>query len=401
MSVWLPEEIITGEILCWLPARPLLRFRSVCKHWRSVIDSPDFIQRTIRNSAATTWSPARDIFLLARQVSYSIPYSAGLLRRHTSPQSLPQWRSDGGITLLGSCHGLVCLGYTGTNRVYLLNPATRKHHSTLQAPLPQGFMARFHEPGGQATAWWQPFAYGFGYDPGIKDYKLARVYITGDESHARCKSVVFCFGISSNTLRAAEIPFCGMIEQRSGVSVGDSLHWPFRMRYGENSIIVAYHLGANQWRGIPLPREGFGHEVAFNVVGLRNRLCVCNRAAGRDELGKKVVHVWMMRRDQYGVEAAWSKLFSIRESGYLDLSSLPVALDLSVNGDEVLLYLDGGMLVWYDTKKERPGQVVYLDGGRLVSVDMETNYVPIKHLVGRMGFDAIACFGGVVRPDGN
>ncbi|CAI0426490.1 unnamed protein product [Linum tenue] len=233
------------------------------------------------------------------------------------------------------------------------DPKAPLHPAGSPAPRVHGPIPRTRRPGDGVV---QPFAYGFGYDPGIKDYKLARVYITGDESHARCKSVVFCFGISSNTLRAAEIPFCGMIEQRSGVSVGDSIHWPFR-RYGENSIIVTYHLGANQWRGIPLPRSGFGHEVALNVVGLRNHLCVCNRAADRDdELGKKVVHVWMMRRDQYGVEAAWSKLFSIRESGYLDLSSLPVALDLSVNGDEVLLYLDGGMLVWYDTKKERPGQ---------------------------------------------
>nr|XP_017240031.1 PREDICTED: uncharacterized protein LOC108212829 [Daucus carota subsp. sativus] len=39
----LPEEMV-NEILCWLPVRTLLRFRSVCKSWLSIISQPNFIK---------------------------------------------------------------------------------------------------------------------------------------------------------------------------------------------------------------------------------------------------------------------------------------------------------------------------------------------------------------------
>ncbi|KAI3916432.1 hypothetical protein MKW92_010049, partial [Papaver armeniacum] len=40
----LTEDLLI-EILLWLPVVSLLRFKAVCKYWRSIIESSDFIHR--------------------------------------------------------------------------------------------------------------------------------------------------------------------------------------------------------------------------------------------------------------------------------------------------------------------------------------------------------------------
>ncbi|GMN36503.1 hypothetical protein TIFTF001_006097 [Ficus carica] len=49
----LPWDIIVN-ILCRLSVKDLLRYRSVSKPWRSLIDGPDFIKMHLNNSMETS-----------------------------------------------------------------------------------------------------------------------------------------------------------------------------------------------------------------------------------------------------------------------------------------------------------------------------------------------------------
>ncbi|RZC94490.1 hypothetical protein C5167_026221 [Papaver somniferum] len=68
-----PTEDLLIEILLWLPVVSLLRFKAVCRRWRSVIESSDFIHRhaTFRNSTTYAqilrggvWMPISTVILI-------------------------------------------------------------------------------------------------------------------------------------------------------------------------------------------------------------------------------------------------------------------------------------------------------------------------------------------------
>ncbi|KAF3785316.1 F-box protein [Nymphaea thermarum] len=128
VSNWLPMEIVT-EILSRLPPEPLLRFRSVCKSWRDLIDSHDFIHNLHlpRSRAA---SPTR---LLYRQINdffyfdYDIKSPASTSRKIRLPLPI----GDRIVSITSCCDGLLCLSrlnITGCSfySFHVVNPITRK-----------------------------------------------------------------------------------------------------------------------------------------------------------------------------------------------------------------------------------------------------------------------------------
>ncbi|CAI0374808.1 unnamed protein product [Linum tenue] len=141
-------------------------------------------------------------------------------------------------------------------------------------------------------------------------------------------------------------------------------------------VVVAYDVGLNQCREVPQPAEygdGNGGGYFLSLGELRNCLCIFANYLGES------VHAWMMK--EYGVESSWTKLFSVPNSGLSYHFSL-VPLGLSMNGDEVLLHLDGERLVWLEMEKGKGAQEITIlgwEGG---------------------DFGAAVCFASLVPPDG-
>ncbi|PON58763.1 F-box domain containing protein [Trema orientale] len=113
----------TVDVLSRLSAKDLLRCRSVCKAWRSLIDGPDFIKMHLNHSIETNSH-------MGVVISCSDPYwvDSDTLESTVRLEALPPIYGGERIEVLGSCNGLLAL----TNRngdMVLWNPSTRRSRS--------------------------------------------------------------------------------------------------------------------------------------------------------------------------------------------------------------------------------------------------------------------------------
>lgn len=151
---YLPEDKIF-IILIWLPIKKLIQFKSVCKSWRFMISSNEFIQTHLTNSHK------KRAFLL--NFKPYIDNSNKHMDVHYTPQdsyrvNLPPTIAD--IEHIYSCDGLVCLSNKGRDVAYLWNPSTKQCR---MLPAPNKNLSR-----------WDVFL-GLGFDSFSNDYKLLRI----------------------------------------------------------------------------------------------------------------------------------------------------------------------------------------------------------------------------------
>jgi hypothetical protein len=115
MSTYLPEDVVLN-ILSRLPPKSLLRFRSICKSWLSVIGNANYLSKNLLNHSILTAAAAAHQLLLVKLTAPSIPkrQTCSFLSYQTlafasqTPQNLPI-RSPRGLSIVGSCNGLLCL----------------------------------------------------------------------------------------------------------------------------------------------------------------------------------------------------------------------------------------------------------------------------------------------------
>ncbi|KAE8787979.1 Transcription factor bHLH91 [Hordeum vulgare] len=165
---YLPDEL-ASEILARLPVEPLLRFRSVCKAWRGVIDESSFPREHLRfQTSSLLVAP----WLGEKDNDSPLPSSTEEL----TAAGLYQWdgKQQGVATLLHAmpgcrskkeelhsmahCDGLALL--PSDDAVRVANPATRR--SVTLPPTPNCFDG--------------PQAFGLGHDPRSNAYKVACFY---------------------------------------------------------------------------------------------------------------------------------------------------------------------------------------------------------------------------------
>lgn len=127
----LPEDIIYDEILTRLtrlPVKILLRFRSVCKSWKTLISNPKFKKSHLTH---TSVNPNQDFLLLHFVVSGEYDEIITLSRVDLSQTSITT-DSVEELRLVGSINGLVCASkeHRFFNNViqlfYIWNPATKQ-----------------------------------------------------------------------------------------------------------------------------------------------------------------------------------------------------------------------------------------------------------------------------------
>ncbi|KAK9291350.1 hypothetical protein L1049_019296 [Liquidambar formosana] len=114
------DDLLT-EILCWLPVRSLLRFKSVSKHWLQLISSPNIYR--LLNPNPTTVSA----LFLSKSSFSSIPDLLPL--DGNPPTAFPNLLPS--ISILQSCNGLLCCESLERNEknnpdYYICNPTTRQ-----------------------------------------------------------------------------------------------------------------------------------------------------------------------------------------------------------------------------------------------------------------------------------
>ncbi|KAJ9173202.1 hypothetical protein P3X46_016365 [Hevea brasiliensis] len=325
-----PPEI-KSDILSRLPVDDLLRFRCISKSWCAQIDDGAFIKTHLKKF----FNVYSSLNLIFSGCFYLASFeSLGTAVELDNPLKGPS-DAHHDIKLVDSCNGLVCFG-DAVGTIALLNPLTRKHH--ILPFLPLDFQLE-----GKST--WAAWAFGFGYDPISDDYKVVRLgqYLSLSDQFFDTETNVY--NLKANTWRKIQgMSYVLGFDQKMGVLAGNALHWLVgRNRIMRNpNLIVAFNLEVEDFREVPAP-ESIGENLSIDlgVVGKWLSLTANYECMRLD--------VWVMK--EYGVEESWTRLFVITPNEVAPLKCLRT-LAFSKNGDELLLGVQAGNLVWYNLKEK-------------------------------------------------
>ncbi|KAI8537933.1 hypothetical protein RHMOL_Rhmol09G0062700 [Rhododendron molle] len=247
----LPQEIIF-DILSRLLVKHLLRFRSVCKSWLSLISNHQFVKSHL--SRASNMSDRR-------LVLNAYPYRTGLkscsldsvmeckLPENAVEFDYPSKEPNQFVYIVGSCNGLMCVAAcvwnTNKRTIYLWNPSTRKSKR-----LPDLGVKRM---------WDYQVLYGFGlgFDESNDDYKVVLIFRDsgGGVSDER---KVMVYTLRTDSWRqiggfSCDVPF-GFI----GKFLNGSIHWVVCDNSGSSysSVIVSLDLEKEMYNEVLLPNYG-------------------------------------------------------------------------------------------------------------------------------------------------
>ncbi|KAL3624753.1 hypothetical protein CASFOL_031421 [Castilleja foliolosa] len=301
---------ICREILILLPAKSLIRLRAVCKDWCSVIDDPLFVKaHTDKQLSSKT--------IIIRNSSdhplYSfdlddLNFANGLQKITASPLDY----TPSGLSLLKAfpvsmCNGLILVRGKSWE---IWNPLT---HERLKLPRIKC------NPNPEKEG------IGLGYDYTSDDYKVVVIHRHRLHRRSHGRENIAChthvYSLKSDSWRnVGSCPFYDFSvwfrgPHGPGVYLHGALHWTvFREPYRMN-MIIAFDLGSEKYRQMPLPPL---EERAY-VVTQKRYLSVLDgclvlndysHSDSRDD-ERELYAVWVMK--DYGVEDSWIKLFSLED----------------------------------------------------------------------------------------
>ncbi|KAF8030255.1 hypothetical protein BT93_E2643 [Corymbia citriodora subsp. variegata] len=325
--VRVPNELLT-EILDRLPVVSLLRFRSVSKLWRHIIDSPLFMEAQLRRSFESAANLS--LFLMHHSSVYRI--DLGSYWYGVDERNHPLMGDCDQIKVLGSCNGLLCIS-NGADNVVIWNPFTRKHKRLPYAPVE---IRPAPLPGFSVCV------YGFGYDHRNDDYVLLRLYQLVYEP---TESEVSIYSSKENAWkRLQEMPYSLVNHRKRGVFVHGHLHWVMTQELGDSAnLLVAFDFRIENFKVLDQPKH-INNKLDMDVVVLHGNLCLI---INDNHMG---VDVLIMK--EYGLKGSWTKLFSIPQSEVGRPLGFVQPLAYSPNGRHVLVAQDSKNLVWYDLESE-------------------------------------------------
>ncbi|KAH7853095.1 hypothetical protein Vadar_033154 [Vaccinium darrowii] len=363
MSDYLPSEVIIN-ILSRVPAKSLVKFRCVCKSWRSLISSSDF-------TSAHLHLPTKPPLLLLRHSSlaptykeiYSLRFDDGdftsLLDLHCP------FKTESGcfFRVVGCCNGVICLSddyFSYTDTIILWNPAIRRY---LTLPRPN---LRFGDSDNSHF-----FALGFGFDPKTNDHKIIRIVYqkaAGEGRTCRKKKKkqapdgkvwgipprVEVYALSTGkwkTVKDVKIGYHLVEFFWSSVFANGRVHW---MAYsggkfdGYCNVILVFDVGSEMFREMKLPRK-LVSECPLNlaVVAYRDSIAVFQYEDRFPYTGKDFT-VWVMKQSSGEVVAEkWDGNLVSCQPGRIKKMGICGGKESFYLGTyaESLILLDGGIVV--------------------------------------------------------
>ncbi|GMN36505.1 hypothetical protein TIFTF001_006084 [Ficus carica] len=333
--------VIVVDVLCQLPVKDLLRYRTVCKAWCSLIGGPDFIKLHLKHSKET--SSNLGLVLSGHDALHWLD-----LDRLDSPVRLSPPTDDGGVIVqvFGSCDGLLAV-MNRRGDFALWNPSTRRYTSCFPISDNNRPLARRGPP---------IYITGLGYDPVSDDHKLFR--ITSSDTF-RWKGDVDIYSVKTNTWKilnnlANDFILSGPI----GVLVCNALHW-FSVRVTHLKLtILAFDLVTETCYEVPLPGSDDDRvECRRKLVELGG--CLCMVYCGENGENSDRIDVYVMK--EYSVGESWTQLFTVKPTGAIGSFRRVVAIAYWKGGDKVLLDLDGEKFLVYDLQTKRAESVRAID----------------------------------------
>jgi F-box interacting protein len=331
--VFLRHELIV-EILSYLPVKPLVRSKSVCKSWNSLISDPKFgklrLQRSTRNSQIAVMKYGSG-YPESSFVTFPLNHLLENPSITIAGNSYNQLKFKQPTQIIGSCNGLLCLlNHTTMSAVpnscfRIWNPTTRitsEKFGSCYRPLNCRLNCTF------------------GYDNSTRTYKV--VVLFRDE--------VQIFSLGDNRRKSLSFPSSdlsftfGSSHVNKGVYLSGTINWfAIRNWFSHDFVIISFDLGTETFKQFQTPR---GVDVVLDVEWTIVKLtiavlmdCLCFSH------NLKNTHFVIWQMTEFGVEQSWTQFLKIsfqnlqvddRFSDWI-YQSFMFPLWLSKNGDTLLL----------------------------------------------------------------
>ncbi|KAF9593266.1 hypothetical protein IFM89_021022 [Coptis chinensis] len=333
----LPEDVVFQILVC-LPVMSLLRFKFVCKSWRILIESSNFIDQHLNhhshqysNYNFVTSSP-----FSRNRGGINLYLRSGDRFEVTAQVDLPclhvlyHYRIN-----IVACNGIVCLHIKGTDSTYskfimnvsLWNPATKQCTALPQSPLPPPPLNEFKYSG-----------IGFGFDVKTNDYMvvrffllpyspgvtLAEMYNLSTDSWTTIDTGVLCVDYIGSDPKA---PY-----RNGSYCWFASTGLPIESDNGEifNPFILSFDFSSKVFGTMSLPEvDGVKFDTYPQLAILRDNLALINKVDFSHEMCTNHFEVWVL--NEYGVKESWTKLYKVGPF----VRSSPIGL--SRNGDNFFL----------------------------------------------------------------
>ncbi|KAL8040777.1 hypothetical protein ABFX02_10G121200 [Erythranthe guttata] len=327
----IPSELY-HNIFRRLTADSLLRFRTVCKEWRRLIDDPSFIRSHTNNQHSSATLLIRNLdgtrlhSLSLDSINYNnyahqvidvspvkTVYRAAVPRAHLLPAA--------------SCNGLILLSHSDVKKIWAIwNPLTRQFYK----------LPKFINTTKSCL-----ITTGLGYDSASDDYKVMSV----DELLGHRKTVyqTSVYSLKSDTWRIIKDCKCHYYSMKPGVFLNGALHWH------SWHIITVFVFRTETYDLMRHPYgTGPGEPSRMHLDALGGCLVVSYYYT-MDRLD-----VWVMK--EYGVHESWVKLFLFRELGSIGFMEClrPIAY-FKTKGQFFMQH--GEDFFWFDVEKNSAKKV--------------------------------------------
>ncbi|XP_074284093.1 F-box/kelch-repeat protein At3g23880-like [Silene latifolia] len=319
---YLPEEILITYIFLRLPIKSLLRLKSVNKRFNSIISSPYFAKRHLKNS--TSSNNNKNTHLLINHKTCFLSFDFESFKSGNYWDCSP-FNEDGDIVddkpglariikgnfealhsyifAIGSCDGLVCLK-TKFDFMHVWNPTTL---ACRKIP----FIRRYNK---KEDAVW-----GFGRVTNGRDYKIVQIH----QNTKNNEKTIEIFSLLENSWTISQEKLEGIGEKPKlfgfGVSLNDVIYWLYSAayyRYYDEFYdqrteeyhrwwIIGLDLVKRTIKRVPLPEgEPEGIKIAPSMYVMEERLYACWEISGNH-----VVEVATLKEE--GETSSWIKLYQL------------------------------------------------------------------------------------------
>ncbi|XVF30584.1 hypothetical protein REPUB_Repub16aG0071000 [Reevesia pubescens] len=140
----LPDDLIV-EILSRLPADEVLKFRRVCRKWRALTSSRQFIEQNVKHASSILFQQYLHI-KLERRLYLEFYFLDEKLKKKMMRRRVCTWFMNGSIdyypSVVDTCDGLLLLRADNpliSKAFFICNPITQEV-LTLMKPYPEGFV---------------------------------------------------------------------------------------------------------------------------------------------------------------------------------------------------------------------------------------------------------------------
>ncbi|KAJ0806759.1 putative F-box domain, galactose oxidase/kelch, beta-propeller, F-box associated interaction [Helianthus annuus] len=198
---------VVDQILLRSEVKDLIRFKSVCKSWHSLITSPRFVNRHLNHS-----------------------YNKDCCNNKLNNRRICLAYEECFYSLVGSCNGLVCIFSYLTWTILVGNPMTRE---VRRLNLPSFLLFR-------SLCW------GFGHDLSEDDYTVVVADKKGEN-----QTCFYLLSLKSNVWRViGEVKY--RLLTKAGILCNGALHWLVGDNENTKKLIICYDLSKEEFKEIPL-----------------------------------------------------------------------------------------------------------------------------------------------------